>query len=108
MHSAWRRVATETRKMTLRSCRCVRVFLMSICSGRALALAVFLSTTIGCGDTAAARNAPVRSPGLDFHDQPPTTSDGSVVGADNKPVEDHLDEQPTKLKLPPSTNSSAK
>jgi len=53
---------------------------------------VCLACTLGCED-AATRNAPIRSPGLDFRSQSPMTSDGRVVGADNKPIEDRLDEQ---------------
>ena len=47
---------------------------------------------LGCVEAPAA-NAPVRSPALDYRGQPPTTSDGRVVGADEKPIEDRLDEQ---------------
>src|SRR4051812_48827275 len=48
---------------------------------------------VGCAEDRATRNAPHSLPSLDFRSQSPMTSDGRIVGADNKPIEDRLDEQ---------------
>lgn len=49
-----------------------------------------LAALAGCKPPA--RDAPVRSPSLDYPHPPQQTSDGKVVGADNKPPEQHLGE----------------
>ena len=49
----------------------------------------FALLALGCQRAA---DAPLRSPTKDYPLPPPQTSDGQVVGADNRPPEDRLEE----------------
>ncbi len=53
-----------------------------------------LALALGLGAPACqpSANAPVRSPKRDYPLPPPQTSDGQVLGADNRPPEDRLEE----------------
>jgi hypothetical protein len=56
----------------------------------ALSLGILLALgSLGCQRAA---DAPVRSPSQDYPLPPPQTSDGQVVGVDNRPPEDRLAE----------------
>lgn len=57
--------------------------------GRVQLVLVFGLFAFAC---APAAEAPVRSPSKDYPLPPPQTSDGQVVGADNRPPEDRLNE----------------
>lgn len=55
--------------------------------------------TSGCMEPG--RDAPLRSPSNDFRPPPPTTSDGRVVGVDNKAPTDHIAEGATSQGMAP-------
>lgn len=59
---------------------------------------VVLGLLAGCKPAA---DAPLRSPSLDYRPPSPTTSDGRVVGVDNKPPEDHIAEGPSNKGFAP-------
>lgn len=58
-------------------------------------------TVLVVGACASNPDGPVRSPARDYPSQPPRTSDGQVVGADNKAPGELLEESATTDHLAP-------
>jgi hypothetical protein len=73
-------------------------------SARDLLLVVATSTLSHLGCAEPGRNAPLRSPTLDYGHPTPTTSDGQVVGVDRKAPGDTLAESATSGGLAPGWN----
>jgi len=67
-----------------------------------LVVAVSMLSYLGCAEPG--RNAPLRSPTLDYGPPTPTTSDGQVVGVDRKAPGDTLAEGATPGGLAPGWN----
>jgi hypothetical protein len=67
-----------------------------------LTITVSLLSHLGCAEPA--RNAPLRSPTLDYGPPAPTTSDGQVVGVDRKAPGDTLAEGANSQGLAPGWN----
>jgi len=69
---------------------------------RSLLLPLLVLSLGGCAE--ASPNAPLRSPSQDYGPPPPTTSDGRVVGVDNKSPGDHIAENASSRGAAPGWN----